>query len=150
MDATTVRGKDLPVKQTPYTLFNMFSDLSRFAYAIPEDYKDKVKVGEDSIVMNIKGFKLGIKLDKKVPYSLVSFKDDGHSPFPFYFSFHLEPIGLDSTLMHIELSAVLNPLMKMMIGGRLQEFVDNFTDQIAKAMQGEMPDIPKVKPEDLN
>lgn len=134
MDVTSVRGKDILLKQSPVSVFGAFTDLKRFASNIPAEYKDQVTVESDSIMANVKGFNLGIRVDKKIPYSLISFKEDGQAPFPFTFEFHLGMVGLDSTLFHIELSAQLNTMMKMMVGNKLQELVDKLTDQIEKSM----------------
>lgn len=150
MDSTVVRGKDVLIKQSPVTIYESFSDLTRFAGNFPEDLRDKITVNTDSISANLSGFNLGVKVDQKVPFSLVSFKEDGQAPFHFSFSFHFEPVGFDSTLFHIEMSAELNPMMKMMIGGKLQDMVDKFTGQIEKSMEGQAPDISSFKPENFS
>lgn len=150
MGNTSVRGKDVLIKRSPVSIFGAFSDLTRFADSFPSNIKDKVTVSEDSISADISGFHLGVKIDQRIPFSLVTFKEDGQAPFPFVFAFHLETVGLDSTLFHIELNADLNPMMKMMIGGKLQDLVDKFTDQIEKSMEGQMPDISSFKPENFS
>lgn len=150
MGNTSVRGKDVLIKQSPVTIYGSFSDLTRFAGNFPPELKDKVTVYPDSITANISGFNLGIRVDQRVPFSLVSFKEDGQSPFHFTFAFHMEPVGLDSTLFHMEMDADLNPMMKMMLGGKLQSLVDKFTEQIEKSMEGQMPDISEFKPENFS
>lgn len=150
MEPTTVIGKEVLIRQTPVSLFSAFSDLSRFTANLPYEYQDKVVADADSISVNVKGIRLGVVIDKRVPFSLVSLKDDGQSPFPFHFAFHMTAVGLDSSLFHIELSAELNGMLKMMVGGRLQELVDKITDQIEQAVAGQMPDVSKMKPEDFS
>jgi carbon monoxide dehydrogenase subunit G len=134
MDSTSVRGKDLLINRSSVSVYDAFTDLRRFADGLPEEYKNQVSVDCDSITANIKGFNLGIRINKKIPYSLISFKEDGQAPFPFTFEFHIEMVGLESTLFHIELSAQLNTMMKMMIGNKLQELVDKLTEQIEKSL----------------
>ena len=77
-------------------------------------------------------------------------KDDGQSFLPFTISFFMDPVGIDSTLFHIELTAELNFMMKMMIGNKLQEMVDSITDQIEKAINslaaGQSVDFSDIKP----
>lgn len=150
MSTTNVRGKDIVLKQPPVNIFSAFSDLRNFSRALPPDMKDKVQVDKDSISGEAGGIRMGVRVDERVPFSLVSLKDDGQSPFPFRISFHMEPMGLDSTLFHIELSAELNMMMKMMLGSKLQELVDKLSEQLEKAvMNGAAPDMNDFKPENF-
>ena len=61
----------------------------------------------------------------------------------------MDPVGLDSTLFHIELAAELNFMMKMMLGNKLQEMVDSITDQVEKAVnsyaEGNPVDFSNIK-----
>ncbi len=134
MSETSVKGKEVLIKRTPMVLFSMFNDLSRLVMSVPEEYRNEITADKDSIKVNHRGIHLGLVIDKREPFSLVALKDDGESFLPFYISFHMVPVGIDSTLFHIELSAKLDFMMKMMIGSKLQETVDSITDQIEKAL----------------
>ena len=105
---------------------------------------------KDSVHIEYKGIKFGIVVDRREPFSLVVLKDDGQSFLPFTISFFMDPVGIDSTLFHIELTAELNFMMKMMIGNKLQEMVDSITDQIEKAINsmaaGQSVDFSDIKP----
>lgn len=147
---THVSGKEVYIKQTPVILFGAFSDLTRFADRLPDEYKGQITVTPDSIIANVKGMSIGVKVAERSPFSLVRITDDGNSPFPFEFSFHMIPVGLDGTLFHMELNAELNTMMKMMLGGKLQELVDKFTDQVEKVVSGGVPDASSLKPEDFS
>ena len=148
MSKTEIKGKEILLNRSSVSVFNMFADLSRFTDNIPEQYKDQVTATEDSIVFSYGGINLGIKVDQRVPFSLVSFKDDGQSPFPFNVRFMMTTVGLDSTLFHIEIDAELNAMMKMMLGNKLQEMVDTLTDNMENIMNsGKMPDVEDIKKE---
>lgn len=134
MSETFVKGKEVLIKRTPMVLFSMFNDMSRLVMSLPEQYRNEVRADHDSIKVDHKGIHLGLVVDRREPFSLVALKDDGESFLPFYLSFHMIPVGMDSTLFHIELKMELNVMMKMMIGGKLQETVDSITDQIEKAL----------------
>ena len=134
MSNTTVKGKEVILKRTPMVLFNMFSDLSLLVRNVPEEYAGKITADKDSIHIEYKGINMGIVVERREPFSLVVLKDDGKSFFEFTLSFFMEPVGLDSTLFHVELEAELNFMMKMMVGSKLQEMVDSLTDQIEKAV----------------
>ena len=139
MGATQVKGRDLVVKHPPVVLYTLFSDLRRFAENLPADIKDKVRVEADSVVASAQGIEMGLQVDQRIPYSLVSFKETGKFPFPFKFEFHMSPVGLDSTLFNVELQTELPTMAKMMIGSKLQEMVDKITDQLEQAFNGQMP-----------
>lgn len=139
MSNTQVRGRDLMVKQPPVVLYSVFSDLRRFVDSIPAEMRDKVRVEEDSVIASAQGFEIGLRVDQRVPYSLVSLAETGRFPFPFKFDFHFSPVGLDSTLFYIELQTELPAMAKMMVGSKLQEMVDKITDQLEQAFNGQMP-----------
>lgn len=142
---TEVKGSEVLIKKTPYEIYALATDLKNFAAAIPSDKMDDIKADEDSMRFKIQGFELGLQISEKVPYSLVSYSEIGSSPFPFKFNIHLQPVGFDSTLFHIELFAELNTMMKMIIGNRLQSMVDQLTEQIEQAVNsGQMPDFPNI------
>lgn len=145
MAETFVKGKEIIIQRPPMMLYSMFADLSRFTMGLPQEYKDKVTADPDSITVDYKGIKLGFVIQERIPFSTISLKDNGESPFPFRFSFHFSGVGIDLSLFHIELTAELNMMMKMMIGGKLQEMVDTITDQIEKAASGQMPDMPDMQ-----
>lgn len=142
MSESVVIGKEVLIKRTPMVLFSLFSDLSRLTVSLPENFRKEVVADRDSIKVDHKGIHLGMLIDKREPFSLVTLKDDGDSFLPFYMSFHSLPVGIDSTLFHIELRVELNVMMKMMIGNKLQETVDSITDQIEKALNTGVVDMP--------
>lgn len=150
MEITNVKGKEVLIARTPYMIFSTFADLRSFTDNIPDEYRGQVVSDQDSIMAEIKGLKLGVRIDKRVPYSLISLVSDGESPFPFNFTFHLQPVGLDSTLFHMEMNAELSMMMKMMIGKKLQEVIDKLTDQIERAVSGQPLDVSAFKPENFS
>ncbi|MBR5250359.1 MAG: hypothetical protein IKV28_07245 [Bacteroidales bacterium] len=140
MAISEVKGKEVLLPQTPFLLFNAFTDLRNFATNLPAEFQGKIEVTYDTLVAEMQGIRMGIRVEDRLPYSEIRFKEEGQSPFPFKVSFHFEPVGLNQTLFHIELRAELNMMMKMMLGGKLKEVVDKLTDQIEKAASGQMPE----------
>lgn len=142
MSKTEIKGKEILLNKTPYTLFTLFSDLRAFVASLPEDKKKDVKADESYIEVSVQGVTLGVRILEKEPYSRIVFVNTENSPISFTLQFLFVPVGLDSTLFHIELSIEMNMMMKMMIGSRLQEMVDKLSDQIESAVNsGVMPDI---------
>ena len=148
MAKTEVRGKELLVKRPPVMIFSMFNDLSLFTSNLPDQYKDQVVATPDSLTFSYNGINLGVVIDERVPFSLVSLKDDGLSPLKFNLRFIMTPVGLDSTLFHIEIDTEMNVMLKMMLGNKLQDVVDAMTDQIDNVVNnGAMPDMDSFKKE---
>jgi hypothetical protein len=130
MDSSKYVGKEILISKSPVGIYNALSDLRNLGSTLPEELKEKATFDKDSIKANVKGISLGLKFDQKIPYSLLSLVDDGESPFHFKFSFYFVAVGFESTLFHVELDAELNTMLKMMLGGKLQELVDKLSDQI--------------------
>lgn len=150
MASTHASGKEIVINKPSVAVFSLFDDFTRFSGNIPAEYQAAVTADRDSIRLTVKGFSLGVRVKERIPFSYVSLEGDELAPFPFLVSFHLAPIGLDSTLFHIEVDAELNMMMKMMLGSRLQPAIDKITDQIEAATKGEMPDLSNLKPEQFS
>jgi len=147
MASTHATGKEIVINRPAVSVFGMFDDFTRFSGNIPSEYQAAVTAQKDSIRITVKGFSLGVRVKERTPFSYVSLEGDELSPFPFLVSFHISPIGLDSTLFHIEVDAELNMMLKMMIGSKLQSALDKLTEQIEAATRGEMPDLSGMRPE---
>lgn len=149
-DVTRVTGREVLLKRPPMVLFGLFGDLSLLVQNVPEEYGGKITADRDSVHIEYKGVSLGFVVARREPFSLVELKDDGKSFLTFSVTFHMDPVGLDSTLFHIELSTELNFMMKMMIGSKLQEMVGSITDQVEKAVnsyaEGNPADFTNIKP----
>ena len=65
-----------------------------------------------------------VKIAEKVPFSKVVF-EDVEAPFHFHITLNLEPGEAPmETLFNINVDADLNFMMKTLLGGKIQEFLD--------------------------
>lgn len=142
MKAKHITGKSVEIKQPAHLLFGAFSDLRNFVARLPEDKKEGITVTEDTIEGSIKGITLGAAVAQRLPFSLIRITDysaDGSKPiFPFEVTIHFNAKDEQTTEFHIELDAGLSGIMKIMIGGKLQDAVDRITEQIAMAAEGRL------------
>lgn len=136
MANTEVKGKVVTLDQPAHLIYTAFSDMRNFLAAVPPDKKEKITVTEDTIEGEIKGFRMGLKVAERVPFSTIIFEQFGNSPFPFTISVFFDAVDVRKTEFHMEISAELNFMIKAMIGGKLQEVVDQLTDQLALAFSG--------------
>lgn len=128
MAAAQYTSKHGTVRKSQYELFMSFVDMRRFADMLPESARSSVKADYDTINISVKGISIGVKVQNRVPYSLVEYKDDG-APFHFNISVHCDPAGNDMTTdFWIEVSAELSMMMKMMLGGKIKDALDKIVD----------------------
>ncbi|MEG2756344.1 MAG: polyketide cyclase, partial [Mucinivorans sp.] len=59
----------------------------------------------------------------------------GGAPFPFTFWIQFKELSCSQTRMRLVLDVELNTMMKMMIGGKLQQALDNIASQIAQGFK---------------
>ncbi len=139
--STIVKSKHAVVSRAPYILYMMFVDMRNFVQFLPEDKKNEVTADYDSIKATVQGFNVGIRISGRTPYSSIEFKDDG-APFSFGITMHFDAAGgdPDKTDFHIEMTADLNFMMKMMLGSKLQEMLDKIVDSLAAVSEGRMPE----------
>lgn len=135
-----IKGRTVVINKPSYAIYTAMSDLNNIAAGLPEQYRDKVSINQDTIMGQVQGFNLGVKVNNRTPFSRIDFEQAGQMPFPFLLSFFTEPADDNTTFFHIELRAELSTLMKMMFGKRLQEIVDKLTDGISAAAAGQVPE----------
>lgn len=138
---TTYKGKHAEVSRAPYELYMTFVDLRNFLAFIPEDKKENVVADYDTLTATYQGFNIGVKVEERVPYSKISYVDNG-APFHFKATLFFDPVSNSSskTDFHIELDVELNFMMKMMIGSKLQDAVDRIAQGLADLSEGKMPE----------
>ena len=141
MMATEIKSKHATVSRPPYQLYMAFVDMRNFVQFLPEDKKKDVTADYDSIKATVQGFPVGVRVSERVPYSRIEFSDDG-APFKFTVVMNFDPAGGDpyKTDFHIEVSADLNFMMKMMLGYRLKDALDKMVDALAAMSEGKMPE----------
>ncbi|MBQ6087645.1 MAG: SRPBCC family protein [Bacteroidales bacterium] len=140
--ATEIESKHAVVSKSPAELYMAFTDMRNFLQFLPEDKKEGVEADYDSISANVQGFNLGLRVNDRTPYSSINFTDNG-SPFPFSITMHFDPVPEADpykTDLHIEMSAEINFMMKMMLGGKLKEAMDKIVDSLAAVSEGRMPE----------
>lgn len=139
--ATEIKSRHAVVSKQPYELYMAFVDMRNFLQFLPEDKKKDITADYDSINAVVQGFNIGVRIVARIPYSRIDFKDDG-APFRFSISMFFDPAAQspEKTDFHIELSAELNFMMKMMLGSKLQDALDKVVTSLAEISEGKMPE----------
>jgi len=128
------------VSRPQYELYMMFTDMKRLAEMVPPSYKDNVQADFDRVEATVKGFTIAVKVTERHPYDYIIIDDDG-APFHFRVTLHFDTFAeAAKTDFSIALDADLNMMMKMMIGGKIQEALDKMVDALVAVSEGRMPE----------
>lgn len=146
MGFTHIKGKVVTVEQPSYALYTVFSDMRNFVMALPPDKKESVVATENTIEGEVQGIKMGLQISQKTPFTSLMFQQYGNSPFEFGITVFFDALDSYRTAFHIELSADLPIMVKMMVGSKLQDAVDQITEQLGMAFSGKI-DPSKIDPE---
>ncbi len=128
------------VSRPPYELYLLFSDMRNFLNMLPEDKKQGVTADFDSITATVQGFRVGVRVKSRVPYSLIEL-EDSDAPFHFQVAIHFDPASAPGqTDFHVDLSAELNLMLKMLVGNKVQGALDKIVDALVDISEGRMPE----------
>ena len=91
---------------------------------------------EETCSFKAKGFTVRLRMEEReAPKHVKIVGDEGGLPMDFAFWIQLHKVSETDTRMRLVLHIELNMMMKMMIGGKLQDAIDQIAEGIAKAMQ---------------
>lgn len=125
-----------PVSQ----LYGLFSDFRQFEVMIPKDKVEDFEATENECSFTVKPLgKTGLRIVDKEQDKVVKFGPNGKSPFEFFLWVQLKSLAPYDTRLRLTLRAELNFMMKTMLGKKLQKGIDGFAEQIAAALNGQVP-----------
>ena len=138
---TDIISKHGIVSKSPFELYMAFVDMRNFVQMLPEDKRQGVEADYDTISATVQGFKIGLMVKDRTPYSKIEFIDNG-APFSFGGSLHFDPVpdNASKTDFHIEFHADLNLMMKMLLSGKIREMTDRIVDGLVSVSEGHMPE----------
>ena len=138
--ASQYTSKHGTVSRPPYELYLSFSDMRNFLNMLPEDKRQGVTVDFDTLDATVQGFHIGVRVKSRVPYSLIEVEDNG-APFRFTVALHFDAAPQPGrTDFHIDVSAELNLMLKMVLGGKIQGALDKVVDALVDISEGRMPE----------
>ena len=99
------------------------------------------QANEDTCSFKVKGFTVALRIVERVENKHIRITADeekGGVPIDFSFWIQLHEVSDNDTRMRLVLHADLNMMMRMMIGGKLQEGLDKAVEGLAMAFN-QMP-----------
>ena len=115
----------------------IFAAVSRFDRLTPAlaDRVEEWQADEEHCSFKAKGFTVKLRMEERVePKHVKIVGDEGGVPIDFAFWIQLHKVSESDTRLRLVLHVELNMMMKMMIGGKLQDALDQIAEGIAKAM----------------
>ena len=120
----------------------IFPFISRFDMLTPalQDKVEEWNATEDTCSFKVKGFIVALKIVERVENKHIKITGDDSNGVPVDFSFwiQLHEVNETDTRMRMVLHAELNMMMRMMLGGKLQEGLDKAIEGLATAFN-QMP-----------
>ena len=145
--AAQYKSKHGIVSRPQAELYMAFTDMQRFVQMLPEERRAGITADYDHISATVQGFTIGVRVTRREPYSYIELQDDA-APFHFMVALHFDPaVEEGKTDFSIVVDADLNLMMKMMIGGKIQEALDKVVDGLVAVSEGRVPEgMPKDFP----
>ncbi len=112
----------------------IYTVISRFDNLTPAlaDKVEEWQATEDRCSFKAKGFTVKLRMEERIaPKQIKIVGDEGGVPVDFAFWIQLQEVAENDTRMRLVLHVELNMMMKMMIGGKLQDALDQIAAGIA-------------------
>lgn len=126
-------SKQVQIRRPASIIYGAVSDFTNFT-PIVADKVEEWSATEDTCSFRAKGFKVGLRIVEKEQDKVVKITGDGSLPMDFTFWIQLHEVEANDTRMRLVLDAELNMMMKMMVGGKLKDALDQIAERIAEAM----------------
>lgn len=123
-------SKQVRILRPVSMVYAILSDFSLFTPALA-DKVEGWQATPDTCTFKVKGMTVSLRIIEREPNKLVKLTGDEGSPFDFTLWMQLMETAPADTRMRLVLHVKLNMMMKMMIGGKLQDGIDQIADQIA-------------------
>ncbi len=129
-------SKHVLIKHPAERIYTTLSDFSNFT-PILADKVDGWQASDCRCDFKVKGFNVGLEMVEREAPKLIKIRGAEGSPMDFTFWLQMveaKDCAGAHTHMRIVLQVELNMMMKMMVGGKLQEAADQIAQQIADSL----------------
>ncbi len=125
-------SKQVTVARPADQLFAVVTDFRLFGPVV----QDKVEAWEatqDECSFRVQGFVIRLRIEEAEPCKMVKIVSAEGTPIQFAFWIQMAALDGNTTRVKLTLHIELNFMLKMMIGGKIQEALDTMADQLAQA-----------------
>ncbi len=128
----TFKSKEVELKSPSYAVFASLSDLRLIKDRLPEEYREKVAVTQDTIEGDYQGMHLGMRVTERIPTSRIVMKPMEGFPMDFTLLLDVVDTSASTSNFQVSIQAQMNFIMKAMLGRKIQSVLDEITDKIAQ------------------
>ena len=129
-------SKQHQIRRPAEQVYAIISDFRNFTPAVQGRVEDW-HAEESECSFRVKGVSVRLRMVDKEPGNFVKISGDEHSPLDFTMWVQLKQVADYDTRMRMVLHIKLNMVMKMMIGSKLKDGLDQMAEQMARAFNGE-------------
>ena len=127
-------SKQQQINHPAALIFPIISRMDLMTPAI-QDKVEEWEATEDSCSFKVKGMKVSLRIEEKVENKHVKIvAGEGGLPIDFCFWIQLKEVAERDTRIRMVLHADLNMMMRMMLGSKLQQGLDQAVEGLAKAL----------------
>lgn len=130
-------SKQVRIRRPASMVYGMLSDFSQFT-PILADKVDQWQATADTCSFKAKGMPISLRIVEREENKLVKITGDQGTPFDFTLWIQLCEVAPDDTRMRLVLHIKLNMMMKMMVGNKIADALDQIADQIAASFNNSM------------
>ena len=128
------------VKASAEQVYARLSDFSRLGEAMPKNLVQDWEATADDCHFSIdKLGRVGLKIVDREPGSTVKYGLDGSLPLDMNLWVQVKEVGEGDSRLKVTMKANLNPMVKMVVGSKLQQVVDQMADSMSRHNWGNDP-----------
>lgn len=124
--------REIPhAQETVYQSLSDLRNLERIKERMPEEKVQGMEFDQDTMAVSMPPVgRIALRIIKREEPKCIKFETE-QSPLDFNFWIQLLPVTEQSCKMRLTLKADLNPLIRGMVGGKLQEAIDKIAEMLA-------------------
>ena len=123
-------SKQVQICRPAGMVYGLMSDFTNFTPILQEKVEGW-QATPDTCSFKVKGMNVGLRIVEREENRLVKVAGDDGSPFEFTLWMQMKEVAPADTRMRLVLHVKLNMMMKMMIGKKLSEGIDQVAEQLA-------------------
>ena len=128
-----IESKTGKIADSDEKVYNFLTNFNNIKNLVPDDKVKNWESSNDQCSFELEGLgNTGMKIIEKEPYKLVKIASIENSAMNFLLWIQLKKRTQNDTNIKITIEPDLNPMMLVMVQGRLQQFVDILVDQISQ------------------
>ncbi|MCC8035627.1 MAG: polyketide cyclase [Rikenellaceae bacterium] len=125
-------SKQVQINKPAWMVYNTMSDFNNFT-PILQDKVEGWQATGDTCQFRIKGFTVKLAIVEREEFKTIKIVGEDGTPFDFTFWIQMREIDQTDTRMRLVLHVNLNMMMKMMVGGKIRDGLDQVAEQIAES-----------------